>query len=145
MKIKEIVICVDENSMYFKAQGEIIEIRDIEDKYNIGIRLGPAHSSLLGYRLPGESDIIYFQEGQLKQDEDWSCENKAKKLFGETWHHFYQLTKKLDPQKNCTYKGCKEKNTERIMVNIWGCVSEFDVCDNHKEFHGKCMDVFPQD
>lgn len=145
MEIREIVTCVDENSLYWKAQGEIVEIRSTEDKYDIGVKLGPAHSSLLGSRLPDESDVIYFQEGQLKQDKDWSYENKARKLFGQMWHHFYQLTEKLDPQKICTYKGCEEKNTKRIMVNIWGCVCEFDVCDNHGEFHGKCVDDFPQD
>ncbi|MBU3922841.1 hypothetical protein KJ684_01210 [Patescibacteria group bacterium] len=83
MKIGEIVTCIDENCGYIKVQGEIVEIRKTEDKHDIGIRLGPAYNHLVGYRLPGESDIIYFREDQLRQDKDWSCENKARKLFGQ--------------------------------------------------------------
>jgi len=51
------------------------------------------------------------------------------------------------PGSQCQHQGdgngCPQTATSRILVNIWGTIAEYEVCDDHASFHGKLLDDFP--
>lgn len=121
-------------------QGEVIEILDDEFVEQDGaIYVLPC----LGRR---EFDASRYPEEELRQDADWTPKNRANKLFTRSgWHSLSTLTEPINPTKECMHKDCVDgKRTTRIMVNIWGSVCEYDVCDVHAtQYHGSRLDDFP--
>jgi hypothetical protein len=76
--------------------------------------------------------------------EEATPEMRANRLFGRMmWHSTYTF-KKAFAGGACNHKQCPAAATRRIMVNIWGSVCEYDVCEEHgAEYHGKLLDEFP--
>lgn len=123
-------------------QAQVIRIDPVTNE--VLVKLGPKDEYLLGGCSDAEKEIR-FQESQLRKDEDWSPENMAIILFGQNhFHSLYVLKEKFVPEEECSHKECHEPNTQRIMVNVWGCVAQHDVCAKHaKQYHGKMIDNFP--
>ena len=133
------------DSIFHGTQGEVVEIKDDGDEDgNIGVMPGPDGERYLGYCRNDSERIVRYEESDLRLDNDWTAENRTHRLFGNNWHHVYTFSLPLDPEQDCMHKDCDNKRSARIMVNIWGTVCEFDVCDSHRdEWHGNCADEFP--
>jgi hypothetical protein len=136
-----VTICLPDSNFNGK-QGKVVG-KDPKTKELLVI-LGPKDEYLLGHCSAEEEKQIRFKEAELRTDDEWLPENKAILLFGRSmWHTIQTLKKKFVPGGECMHKGCLETTIKRIMVNVWGCVAEFDVCAKHaKEYHGKCIDCF---
>lgn len=129
--IGSIVTVMWEESMQLGNQGEVVEIRDSNDSYNIGVK------------FKDEYEVIFFRENQLRKNADWTRENKAERLF-EGFHSLFALKHRFDPNAICTHKGCRKKNSQRGMFNYVGSVYEVDLCDEHfKKWHGHCVESAP--
>ena len=50
------------------------------------------------------------------------------------------VMKQVELVETCMSRNCTSPATARIAVNIWGCVYEADVCEKHKDMHGKWID-----
>jgi hypothetical protein len=124
------------------AQGKIVGIRK---GGIIRVLISKAHEYMLGFCSSDREKIIRFTEKELRQDSDWTSEVKAIQLFGKKMFHSLRLLPKpFNPETECMCEGCSKKATSRIMVNLWGLIYEFDVCDeDRKKYHGKGMDCFP--
>lgn len=137
---------LDDNNYWAGVQGQVVEIVQGDDHNgDVCVKIGLKHQYLLGHCMTDEEKIIRFNKDELQKDDDWTPENKALMLYGSNyWHHIRYFTEPLNPDKLCMREDCPNQRTSRIMVNIWGTVCEYDVCDKCKEdWHGKCCDEFP--
>lgn len=79
----------------------------------------------------------------------WNDELRIKAVFRDrTWHSACLARNPLMPGSLCHHegsdgRGCIAVATSRILVNIWGTVAEYEVCDEHTWYHGKLLDDFP--
>lgn len=124
------------------AQGEVVGIRK---GGIIWVWISKAHEYMLGFCSSDREKIIRLTKKELRRDSDWKPEVKAIQLFGKDMFHSLRILKEpFKSGKECTCEGCAKKATSRIMVNLWGLVVEYDVCDeDRKKYHGKGMDSFP--
>lgn len=81
-----------------------------------------------------------------KYAEEKEGEAYLNKRYGNMWHHRYQLKESFrpyGPNRPLCYC-CDKPVSRRIDANIWGCVCEYDMCEEHTEqFDGKCCDSIP--
>ncbi len=74
---------------------------------------------------------------QVEQNHIHRAEQEARRAYltgryGSMWHTSYRKkTGFLDFDKQCYC--CDARSTQRIDVNCWGVVAEYDVCDEHAE------------
>ena len=144
MEIGNIVTVTLQESFLRGCQGEIAEIKNDRDVDGpIGVRLGRHCSHLFGCEY-NPNNAIRFMESDLRVDGDYTSKNKANMLFPRMWHSLYSYKEQLDSEKLCMHEKCHEKRQRRIMVNVWGCATEVDVCNTHADqYHGKCIEIFP--
>lgn len=130
-------------SNYDDREGYIVY--QIPGTQEYAVQLGPYDEYLLSLCPTKEEKKTKFKESELIPIDHWSPENTATLLFGlDKFYRIYFFTHNFVPGEQCAYNGCKKSSTKRIMVNIKGCVIQYDFCENHaKQYHGKCIDKFP--
>ena len=66
---------------------------------------------------------------------------EARELFGD-YYYLTPLKEPLDSEKNCMRIGCKGKRAKSILIDIWGHVLEYHVCDKcvAGNWHGRRVD-----
>lgn len=87
-------------------------------------------------------------------DEEWepyACESCGETEFhATTCHHgksrfqgwSTNVSKYKHPGGQCQQDGCYKYAIKRIRLNIWGCLCEYDVCDEHAVFKdGRSKDL----
>ncbi len=87
-----------------------------------------------------------FTESDLRVDVDgYTSENRADILFPSFYHSLYVLKDPIDISQLCMHDGCENNRDKSILVNTWGTVQDFHVCETHaKEWDGRCCDGFPR-
>lgn len=100
----------------------------------------------------GRGDCMHYDVGgcgcfAFVRPEDTTPEMRANRLFPRHWNVVYFNPTPFQPGGPCqaaTCEGGTVATVRRIMVNIWGTVCEYDVCEACGErYHGKMMDDFP--
>ena len=86
---------------------------------------------------------IHLEEGGYKvlPESALSIKDRANNAFGDRmWHSLYTLQDPFKAETRCYC--CAETAVERVIVNIWGSVCEFDMCVEHVErYANKCVDM----
>ena len=86
-----------------------------------------------------------FATADLREEEWWSTEVMAFRLFGKSMHH--SISEPVIPfsaRDKCMHEGCPHKAARRAYFNIWGTVCLAYLCDFHtEEYDGSCLDDFP--
>ncbi|MFA7319603.1 MAG: hypothetical protein WC022_03355 [Parcubacteria group bacterium] len=147
LKIGSVVTVIEEDHWLKGLQGEVANIRKRKDaKLPIGVRFAE-HYEIRIARSPFKprDGIIYFLREILREDEEFTPENRAKALFRkDSFLRIRFFKDAVNTKEPCMHRDCEELRTKRIMVNTWGTVDEVDVCDKHADdYHGKCVDGFP--
>jgi hypothetical protein len=125
----------------------ILEEDAVSPDQEVPVRFGREYSYLFGSDFDEESAILSFHAGDLRSEVGFSPENRARRLFNSsTFHHVWTLSGLFDPAAghDCQCESCRAKATRRILVNILGCVCEFETCDDCAgNWHGKLVEYFP--
>ena len=120
IEIGNIVTVVSKDSYLHGKQGEVVEIEDD------GGEDGPVgvffhKSSILYYCFSREERTIRFEVNELRVDDNWSVENRARMVYGSyMYHHLSELMFPFSPENDCMCEDCTDKSSKRIIVNIWG-------------------------
>jgi hypothetical protein len=91
----------------------------------------------------------WFAYDEIKVLEDgWTSRMRVDYLFGESgWHSKYSMEDAWSPDGPCMHSAHDDddppNSTRRVLVNAHGCVQEFDVCLDHEDFDGRCLDQVP--
>lgn len=139
VEVGSIVTILPEEFRFHGKQGEVIDIIDDGDKDgNILVRIEAPDAH------PPNPEVR-CKETELQIDQEWSLEIRANRVFGSgKYHSLHSLSNPFDPEKECS-EDCQVKNSRRVLINIWGSVCEFDLCEPHaKEWHGKHADSLPK-
>ena len=146
-QVGDIVTVVSENLFMHGNQGKIISINpDDPEECPIEVEMhSNHHAEMKRWFMKDTGGILFFKPVELRKDKDWSIENKVIELFGKNmWHTIYTLKLPFDSTKTCCIDGCKNINQQRVLVNAWGVVCEYDMCLEHaKQWNGKCVDDVP--
>lgn len=141
------IVEVKNESKFDGMQAEVIKTNSqTEPGYPIEVKFHEKYSYMFGSSLGREPgyDHVLFKEDELKKIEEWSFELRCYRLFKNNFHHTAKLKKDFNSENICCISDCSEKNSQRILVNIWGTVCEFDVCLKHAEqYHCKLVDDVP--
>lgn len=140
-----IVTVILEGSSFKGWQGIIQAIiPDGHPDGSIAVHFPATYRHLFGISYK-KSGTIRFVEEDLRQDEDWTLENRvAVRWPGDMrpWRTAI-YNHPLDLTQLCDREGCPHLATTRIMINIWGTGCDADVCDEHKGVDGWCVEEFP--
>jgi len=136
-----IATVIDEDSCFYGKQCEVVGV-PIGDESSL-VMFGADSQYLFDYDNKERMAIVGTL--YLRKDADWSSENRARQLFGDNmFHSLHTFRGPLLKCGMCMCEGCENVATERVMVNNWGTVVEYDTCQFCKEkWHGKCADAFP--
>jgi hypothetical protein len=142
VKLGDIVTVVSDASSYEGRQGKVVRVipRGEEDG-PIGVKF---HKSYMFHYVRSQLEcVVHHEEHELRVDKAWSCASRAVQLFPRTHHSVYELLFDFDPQNPCMRDGCDRFATKRCTINIWGCVSQLDLCTKHGEIDGMCGEMLP--
>lgn len=110
---------------------------------NIGLTFGSEASYIFGAFFKADG-ITRFKENEFEIIDEIPVEIKCERIYGNTYHHIYQLKKKLNKDSPCMHEKCSGKSEKRALVNIHGVVYEIDLCNHHhKEWDGNLAEDFP--
>ena len=141
-----VVTITDPESSFNGTQG-LLEEDALDARQVVKVRFGKEYSYLFGFDFSNETAVIDIPAICLRQEADFTPENRAKRVFGNNhWHHLYTFKDpfSLAAGHDCQYEPCGNKATQRILVNIWGCICEYETCATCAErWHGKMVDGFP--
>lgn len=146
LEIGNIVTVVDEELLLYDKQGEVVDIKN--DGHEDGpycVKFGASCDHLLTGPRP-RNRIVRFSEKELRKDERWEIKTWADNLYGDMWHSAYNLPDPWTAENECMHEEHGQtsvKSTVRILVNCWGTVYEMDMCDAHRDLHGKCGEILP--
>jgi hypothetical protein len=74
----------------------------------------------------------------------WEQEDALDALFGRMWTIIFPKPEPFAPGSPCEFDLCDAVASGRILVNVWGTITEHDACDRHRAFfHGKNLDYLP--
>ena len=129
-------------------KGEFVRVTDTRSVYDgklckvRGLRPGGIVEVEFG-KASGLAPSI-FRQSELKPVLV-SPEETATFLFGrDWWHHVSMLADPLNVRTLCYNRLCVNTVTQRVMVNLSGCVCEVDVCDGCAlSWAGARADTFP--
>ncbi len=140
-----IVTVTDESYIFCGKQGEVLGIEECEGEQFFVVKFPACLAHLLDFDYESRKEpLIHFKEHQLRKDNDYTLENKARMLFGSMYHSLSFLSHPFVPGRPCMMEQCTNKITKRATLNCWGTVFERDVCDNcFKKYHGKCGEYDP--
>lgn len=80
----------------------------------------------------------------IKIDLSEHPELRANALYNRRhYYHVAKLPYPFSPENKCICGGCQKLVTKRIMYNVQGIVSEYDVCEEHEHFDAGHGDIFP--
>lgn len=71
-------------------------------------------------------------------EEQKAEEERLNKKFGNMWNRSSVNT---NPSLSSLCYCCLNPATQRIEANVWGTISQYDVCDGHAEYDGKNCDA----
>lgn len=91
----------------------------------------------------GKTTHEFDSEDLEKFNLDEFPKTKIERIFKNLWHHLFRIPYNFSPENLCMHKDCEKNATKRILFNCHGSVSEYDVCEKHTEFDGRCADSFP--
>ncbi len=150
----DIVTDVNPENVFYEKQGQVVcvQLRFWEEP-EVWVMFG---RTLYPYSLPpkGGDDrakFLYFQfeEKDLKLEDGkmaraYHAMRKAQTIFGEKWHSLELHRNSLDQTKKCMENACGSKQTEEVLVNVWGTVRNVFLCEHHAVTYRKypCMDAF---
>lgn len=142
VKIGNIVTIISQESSYNGKQGKVAEIKhDGDEDGPIGVRF---HRNQIWHCVDSEAEcIVRHQEAELRVDASWSVESRAEQIYPRRYHSVYQLRFDFSPENPCMQAGCAKKATKRCIVNIWGTVSELDLCAEHGVIDGMMGELLP--
>lgn len=94
--------------------------------------------------------VRFFFEKELKVIDDFSLGYKANLLYPGYFQH--SLSRPNFPLESgkflCTLAYCRSEKplaTHKTVINCLGHISELYTCEDcHKEYHGKCGELFPK-
>ena len=97
IEIGNIVTVVSEDTYLHKKQGEVVEIEDDGDEDgSVGVLFHK--SAICSFTLFKEERIVRFEPDELRVDENWSIENRARMVYGSNmYHHLYELIFPFNP------------------------------------------------
>ena len=147
IKVGSIVTIVNSNTIFNGKQGQVVKIRKKATGPNCGIVFPECETRhLYGYGEYKKDIVESFDLSNLRIDDDWRFDVKANNLFGKRfWHHYIRCDKPIDQTIPCPIKNCKNNQSHRALINVWGVVHEFDCCEHHfQEFNGNCRDSLPE-
>lgn len=131
----------------FQGMQGIIDEDAVNPTQEVGVEFGKEYAYMFGWNYGGERLLLTFPAEHLKQEADFTLENRVNRLFGKDhWHTLYSFPQPFDPAAghDCQRDGCGAKVARRILVNAWGCVCEYEACESCAEqWHGKMVDSFP--
>ncbi len=138
LRLGDPVTVINAKSAHKGEQG-IVTMLGSAAKKLVGVDFGPSN----GWQL-GLHECIYMKEKELRKDNDLAPENRVKRVFrSDSWHRLYTLKTPFSLENDCMHEGCEKKAVLRALVNLWGSIHDFDVCEDHADWHGKYADVFP--
>ncbi len=146
LAVGNIVTVIFEDCMYFEQQGEVVEIvEDGDSDGPVGVKFGKWCKHLFNSFHDGNFTTVRFEEVELRKDADWGIEVKAVRCYGaRMWHSLCSLRRPFDPKGKCQTENCTHFCDQRCLINIWGTVSEIDLCmECAKQYHGKCGEMWP--
>jgi hypothetical protein len=93
-----------------------------------------------------QGDCIHYDIGgcscfEFVTEANATPEMRANRLFPRHWNQIYTRKAPFVAGQRCD--ACQSPTTSRILVNIWGTVVEYDVCEEHASYHGQMVDDFP--
>ena len=111
----------------------------------IGVRFGRDCRHLFSYPDSPPEKLICFEEVDLQVMPDFSPQVRVNWLFSPNmWHHLFTLKNPINTTQLCVYKDCFNSVAKRAMVNTWGTVAEYDMCEGHyNAWNGKNVDDVP--
>jgi hypothetical protein len=131
----------------FQGMQGVLNEDAIDPTQEVVVEFGGECAYMFGWNYSGERLLLTFPAEQLRRDADFTLENRVNRLFGKTcWHTLYSYPELFDvlAGHDCQREGCHAKATRRILVNVWGCVCEYEACEFcAKQWHGKMVDSFP--
>ncbi len=149
-----VTILCEEGSEFCGKQARVVQIKKDGHKDGpIGVNF-PKWYGLLEKQFFDSTftpdTVVRYKTGELRKDDCWKqptndCSVMARLLFGdEMWHSIFAPDEPFIPNDSiCMHKGCNEKATLVIYVNLWGVVYIIYVCPSHTEGHGLCGETWP--
>lgn len=138
IEVGSIVTILPEEFYFHGKQGEVVAIVDDgNENGNILVRIEAPND------YP-KNPKVRCKEAELQIDEEWTLSIRVNRVFGSgEWHQALPLKDPFNPEKECS-EDCSEKNSRRVLINIWGSIYEADFCEPHAEkWHGGRADLLP--
>lgn len=132
-------------------QGLVVEIKnDGNEDGSIGVKFGHSSRYLFNYPDSPEETTIWFTVTELRVEQTWNAEIRAKNLYGRNgmYHSLHAMREVFNSQVHyCMHNDHRDKQkvppTRTILINHWGTVYEFPACKEHEKEDGRCVDVVP--
>lgn len=167
--INSIVLVTNPKSLYYDQQGKVLGFNDDGKDGMVKVWFGgeadfcleaqdrmlleEAKNSEWDFCLePPPTNKIHeedirtrsFHPDDLSVCACWTTKTLANRYYPGDWDSCFEPIGLLVPNsKPCEYKGCPEKATKRVVVNLSRHVFQMDVCMNHSYYDKKEIDSFP--
>lgn len=134
---------VSEKQPKYIAIETVIRLEDDEDIVPVGTRGvgelefdGEYRFTLDGYEYGWNLTEECYR---VLPESELPLEHRCKLKFGNQFHSLFTLKEPFKAETQCYC--CKAEATRRVEVNIWGSVTQYDMCDDHAmQYDGMCCD-----
>ena len=129
IKVGDIVTVLPEGWDLSGEQGEVVAVDAEDDEGPIAVQF--TRPAFFHYLPPEDTRIRYFEEVELSVVPHYTVQNVGKYFFPQHHHSTYAITFPFSSENDCMLEDCGAKCARRVVVNFWGSLYEYDLCEEH--------------